>query len=84
MKEWHWKAPVSVVVSFSGFRTIATVNQYSTLDLASLNAKLAQYPRGTRFTLNIVNASREVQVRAAITETAAEHGLDVTQAEEAN
>lgn len=85
VKQWHWKSPGDLNVTLVGNQMVATVNQYSALDVASLKAKLAQYPRGTKFQLNISGpADRVAPVRAAIAESAAEHGLDVTEVQPAS
>ena len=80
VKQWHWSSPVNLDVSF-GENIMATINQYSAMDLTSLKAKLAQYPGGTKFRLHILGSlERSAPVRAAITEIAAEHGFDVVHA----
>lgn len=85
VKQWQWKSPGDLSVTLVGNQMIATVNQYSALDVASLKAKLAQYPRGTTFQLNISGPpDRIAPVRAAISEVVAEHGLDVTEVQPAN
>ena len=85
VKQWHWKPPIDVNVTLFGNQMVATVNQYSALDVPSLKAKLAQYPRGTKFQLNISGpADRVTPLRAAIADAAAEHELDVTEIQPAN
>jgi hypothetical protein len=50
-----------------------------------LKSKLAQYPGGTKFWLNIFGPPDRVgTVHAAITETAAEHGFELAQPEPVN
>jgi hypothetical protein len=53
VKQWHWKSPINVDISLFWNQIIASVNQYSATDVASLKAKLAQFPRGTKFLVNI-------------------------------
>ena len=82
VKQWHWSSPVNLNVSFFGDKIMANINQYTTMDLASLKAKLAQYPSGTKLWLNIFGApERVVPIRAAITDIAAEHGFEVAEPE---
>ena len=64
---------------------VASLNQYTASDLTSLKAKVAQYPSGTKFRLNILGSlERSAPVRAAITEIAAEHGFEVAEPEPTN
>ena len=85
VKQWHWKSPGDLSVTLVGNQMVASINQYSALDVSSLKAKLAQYPRGTTFQLNIYGPpDRVAPVRAAIAEAAAEHGLDVTEVQPVN
>ena len=53
VKQWHWRSVVNVNVSFAGDQIIVSMNQYTASDLASLEAKLAQYPSGTKLWLKI-------------------------------
>jgi HEAT repeat protein len=76
VKQWHWSSPVNLNVSFFGEKIMATINQYSATDLTSLKAKLAQYPSGTKFWLNIIGSpDRVAPVLTVISEIAAEHGF---------
>ena len=85
VKQWHWKSPGDLSVTLVGNQMVASINQYSALDVSFLKAKLAQYPRGTTFQLNIYGPpDRVAPVRAAIAEAAAEHGLDVTEVQPVN
>jgi hypothetical protein len=80
VKQWHRTSVVNVDVNFAGQQIIASINQYTATDLASLKSKLAQYPGGTKFWLNIFGPPDRVgTVHAAITETAAEHGFELAQ-----
>jgi hypothetical protein len=85
VKQWHRTSVVNVDVNFAGQQIIASINQYTATDLASLKGKLAQYPGGTKFWLNILGPPDRVgTVRAAITETAAEYGFELAQPEPVN
>jgi hypothetical protein len=85
VKQWHRTSVVNVDVNFAGQQIIASINQYTATDLASLKSKLAQYPGGTKFWLNILGPPDRVgTVRAAITETAAEYGFELAQPEPVN
>ena len=85
VKQWHRTSVVNVDVNFAGQQIIASINQYTATDLASLKSKLAQYPGGTKFWLNIFGPSDRVgTVHAAITETAAEHGFELAQPDPVN
>jgi hypothetical protein len=82
VKQWHWSSPVNLTVSFFGEKMVANINQYSATDLTSLKTKLAQYPSGTKFWLNILGSPERVApVRAAITDIAEEHGFDLAEPE---
>jgi hypothetical protein len=82
VKQWHWKSTVDVNVSFAGDQIIASMNQYTATDIASLKAKLAQYPSGTKLWLNISGSAEHVSaVHAAIHDIAAEHGFELAQPE---
>jgi hypothetical protein len=85
VKQWHWKSTVNVNVSFAGDQTIASMNQYTATDIASLKAKLAQYPSGTKLWLNIFGSPDKVaSVHAIIADIAAEHGFELAQPEPAS
>ena len=82
VKEWHWKSTVNVNVSFAGDQIIASMNQYTAADIASLKVKLAQYPSGTKLWLNIFGSPDKVaSVHATIADIAAEHGFEVAEPE---
>jgi hypothetical protein len=84
VKQWHWTSTVNVNVSFAGDQIIASMNQYTATDVASLKAKLAQYPRGTKLWLNVFGSPEHVApVHAAIEAIAAEHGFELVQPEAA-
>jgi len=85
VKQWHWKSPSDLNVTLFGNQMVATVSQYSALDVTSLKAKLAQYPRGTKFQLSISGPpDRVAPLRSAIADAAAELELDVTELQSAN
>jgi hypothetical protein len=85
VKQWHWTSTVNVDVNFVGDQIIASMNQYTATDVASLKTKLAQYPSGTKLWLNIFGSPEHVaSVHAAIADIAAEHGFDVAQPEAVN
>lgn len=85
VKQWHWTSTVNVNVSFAGDQIIASMNQYTATDVASLKAKLAQYPRGTKLWLNVFGSPEHVApVHAAIEAIAAEHGFELAQPEPVN
>ena len=85
VKQWHWTSPVHVHVYFVGRQIMAGINHYMTTDLASLESKLAQYPGGTKFLLNISGpADRVDPVHAAIGDLAAEHGFELAPPEPVN
>jgi hypothetical protein len=78
VKQWHWSSPVDLDVTFFGDKILASVHQYVETDLNSLRSKLAQYPRGTKFLLNISNSpSRVDPVLTVVNEVAAEHGFQL-------
>lgn len=79
VKRWHWSSPVDLNISFFGERVQATINsQYTAMDLVSLRSKLAQYPSGTKFWLNIFGPpDRVAPVLATINDMAADHGFQV-------
>jgi hypothetical protein len=85
VKQWHWTSTVNVNVSFAGDQIIASVNQYTATDVASLKAKLAQYPSGTKLWLNIFGTPEKVaSVNATLADIAAEHGFELARPEPVN
>ena len=85
VKQWHWTSTVNVNVSFTGDQIIASMNQYTATDIASLKAKLAQYPSGMKLWLNIFGSPEHVAaVRGAIADIAAEQGFEIAQPEPVN
>jgi len=85
VKQWHCTSPVNVNVSFVGDQIIASVNQYTATDIASLKAKLAQYPSGTKLSLNIFGSPQQVaRVHAATEAMADEHRFELAQPEPTN
>jgi hypothetical protein len=80
VKQWHCTSPVNVNVSFVGDQIIASVNQYTATDIASLKAKLAQYPSGTKLSLNIFGSPQQVsRVHGATEAIADEHRFELAQ-----
>jgi hypothetical protein len=80
VKQWHCTSPVNVNVSFVGDQIIASVNQYTATDIASLKAKLAQYPSGTKLSLNIFGSPQQVaRVQGATEAIADEHRFELAQ-----
>jgi hypothetical protein len=79
VKRWHWSSPVDLNISFFEEQVQATINsQYTATDLASLRSKLAQYPSGTKFILNIFGSPERVApVLSVLDEIAEDHGLQV-------
>jgi hypothetical protein len=78
VKQMHWSSPVEVDINFFGDRILGTIGHYSGTGLASTGAKLAQYPTGTKFWLNIHGPpDRVAPVVAAINNIAEEHGFQV-------
>ncbi|MFQ5737862.1 MAG: hypothetical protein ACE5JX_02535 [Acidobacteriota bacterium] len=77
---WHWGSPVNVTLNilFDG-RLQANVNQrYFMDDLKSLRAKLAQFPRGTRFRINTFGPQEQLApLISAINETAQRYGFSL-------
>lgn len=85
VKQWHWTSTVNVNVSFARDQIIASMNQYTATDIASLKAKLAQHPSGTMLWLNIFGSPDKVaSVHATIADIADEHGFELAQPEPAN
>jgi hypothetical protein len=78
VKEWHRNSPVHLDVSLFGDRIQASIDQYSVNDRVSLREKLAQYPTGTRFRLNVFSSPEQMaSALAAINDVVAEHGLQI-------
>jgi hypothetical protein len=85
VKQWHWTPPVNVNVSFVGDQIIASVNQYTATDIASLKAKLEQYPSETKLSLNIFGSPEQVaRVHAATEAIADERRFELTRPEPTN
>jgi hypothetical protein len=75
--QWHWHCPLELNLNilFDG-QLQAFIGQFVTSGLAPLQAKLAQYPRGTVFHLTAFgNTERLAAATRAIEETAAQNGL---------
>ena len=75
---WHWHSPIEInLILTPGVPVIASINdQFNPTDLASLQAKLAQYPSGTVFHLSGFGApDRLAAVTHAIYETASQNAL---------
>ena len=78
LKRWRWSSPVALYVHTYDDRTVWNINQVTAADLPSLLAKLAQYPAGTEFTLNISGKpERTAAALDALYDVAAAHGLQI-------
>jgi hypothetical protein len=78
VKQWEWKSPVQMDMILFGDHIHASIGQYSTNDLASLRDKLAQYPTGTKFRVNVVGKLDQMpSALAAIDDVVTEHGLQI-------
>jgi hypothetical protein len=78
VKQRHWNSPVefSLDFLFDGQLRADINHQYFPKDLASLCAKLGQYPSGTKFRLAILGEEdRLAPVVRGVNETAVEDGL---------
>jgi hypothetical protein len=85
VKQWQGTSTVNVNVSFVGDQVIASMNQYTATDVASLKAKLAQYPSGAKLWLNFFGSPEHVaSVHATLADLAAEHGFELGQPQPAN
>jgi len=85
VKRWRWSSPVDLNINFFGEQLQAAIGQYTAADLASLRIKLAQYPNGTKFSLNIFGSPERVApVLRTLDDVAAEHGLQVEKGGPAN
>jgi hypothetical protein len=85
VKQWHWKSTMDLNVSFVGDQIIASMNQYTPTDVASLKGKLAQYRSGTKLWLNIFCSPEHVAlVHATIAAIAAERGFELARPQPAN
>lgn len=85
VKQWHWSSPVELNVNCFDDQIQGTIAQYSEVDLASLQAKLGQYPAGTEFWLNIFGPpDRVASVLAAIDDMAAQYGFEIDSPPAAN
>ncbi|HEV2469308.1 MAG TPA: hypothetical protein VGS78_08940 [Candidatus Sulfotelmatobacter sp.] len=75
VKQYHWKSPVELSVNdfFGGELRVDINNQYFPQGLASLSAKLRQYPSGTKFQVAIHGEEGRV---APVVETIRETALD--------
>jgi hypothetical protein len=78
LKQWRWSSPVALYVYAYDDRTVWNINQTTAADLPSLLAKLAQYPSGTEFNLNISGTpGRTAPALDALYDVAAKHGLQI-------
>jgi hypothetical protein len=77
VKQRHWNSPVEFSLDFFDGPLRADINhQYFPKDLASLRAKLGQYPSGTKFQLTILGEEdRLAPVVRGVNETAVDDGL---------
>ena len=79
MAQWHWHSPVEINLTgvFDG-QLQATIGPFAMSDLASVVAKLAQYPGGTVFHLSADAAADWAPAATrAIHEAASQYGLVV-------
>jgi hypothetical protein len=78
VQQWYWSSTVDLDVNFFGDRLLASIHQYVVTDLDSLRRKLAQFPAGTTFRLNIAASPGQVDsVLGVVNEVAAQHGFQV-------
>jgi len=78
VKQWEWKSPVRLDITAMGEHIQASIAQYSANDVASLRGKLAQYPTGTKFRLNVFRSPEQTaSALAAINDVVAEHGFQI-------
>jgi hypothetical protein len=78
LTQWRWSSPVPLYIYVYPDRTVWNTNQSTAADLPSLFAKLAQYPAGTEFTLNISGEpERTAATLDALYDVAAKHGLQI-------
>jgi hypothetical protein len=82
ISQLRWSSPVSLQVDFFHDRLHAIINnQYSAQDLQALRLKLAQYPKGTRFSLHIFGRAAQVDTAlAALDDMAGAYGLQIDRA----
>jgi len=80
VEQWHWHSPVGINLTllFDGQLQADINGQFNAGGLAPLQAKLAQYPRGTVFHLSAFGApERLAAATRTIHEIAAQNGLVV-------
>jgi len=77
VKRWRWESPVDLHLSLFGDDQFhALVGHFDTGDLESARAKLAQYPPGTRFWMNVSGTPEQIRpIVEAINETAQKQRL---------
>jgi hypothetical protein len=78
VKQYHWHSPVELSLNLLlDAQLCADINhQYFPGDVASLRAKLGQYPNGTKFRLVILGQQNHLApVLKEVNESALEHGL---------
>ncbi len=77
VQQWHWQSPVEIDLSaLSDGQLLAMIGQFNAADIASLQAKLTQYPRGTVFHLSTFGApERLAAAERAVRDTASQNGL---------
>lgn len=77
--QWHWHSPVEMNLTFLFDGQLqATIGQFTPSDLASLQGKLTQYPRGTVFHLTAFGTPELLAAATrAVHETASQNGLVV-------
>src|SRR5271154_1796926 len=78
VKQWQWSSPVDLQVNFFGDQMQASIGQYSAQGLEALRNKLSQYPKGTKFWLNIFASPDQVtSTLEAINDVAGQYGLQI-------
>jgi hypothetical protein len=78
VKQWRWSSPVTLYVNVDKDRIFWNIKQVSANDLTSLLAKVAQYPAGTDFMVNISGAhERTASVSDALYEVGDKHALQI-------
>jgi hypothetical protein len=78
LKQWRWTSPVGLSVYLQDGRTAWSIKQVTASDLPSLLAKIAQYPAGTEFNLDIFGTNeRTAPIIDALYDVAAKHGLQI-------
>jgi len=80
VKQFHWTSPVEISISVlpDGHLHIDVHNQFFPTDIRALQAKLKQYPSGTRFKLTSYGQqTRMATVLQQINDAASQNGLSI-------